>query len=147
MVANKRLLLAFSTTVFVAGFALGSVLQPWEGVRAQSTSRVFELRTYTAPEGKLDALLARFRDHTMQLFQKHGITNIGYWTPKDAPLSENTLIYIIAHRNREAAKTSWDNFRSDPEWRKVSAESQVDGRIVSNVESVFMEATDYSPMK
>ena len=70
-----------------------------------------------------------------------------YFAPTDAPLSENTLIYFISHASREAATTSWEAFRSDPEWQKVSADSQVDGRIVSNVESVFLVPTDYSPMK
>ena len=115
-------------------------------MNAQS-DRVFELRTYTAPEGKLDNLHARFRDHTMRIFERHGITNVGYWAPQDEPLSENTLIYIIAHESRGAATESWASFRADPEWQKVSRESQVDGRIVSNVEGVFMKATDYSPMK
>ena len=147
MVINTRRLLAVSTAVFAAGFVLGGLVPPWDGVQAQSGDRVFELRTYTAPEGKLPNLQARFRDHTMRIFEKHGITNVGYWVPQDAPLSESTLIYIIAHEDREAAKASWDDFRNDPEWQKVSRESQVDGRIVSNVESVFMDATGYSPLK
>ena len=146
MATNKRFLIVFSATVFIAGFALGSLVQPWGVVNAQS-DRVFELRTYTAPEGKLDNLHARFRDHTMRIFEKHGMTNVGYWAPQDEPLSENTLIYIISHENREAATESWASFRDDPEWQKVSRESQVDGRIVSNVERVFMKVTDYSPMK
>ena len=147
MVIDTRRLLAVSTAVFVAGFVFGGLVQPWDDVHAQSGNRIFELRTYTAPDGKLPNLQARFRDHTMRIFEKHGITNIGYWVPQDAPLSENTLIYIIAHEDRDAAKTSWDSFRNDPEWQRVSRESQVDGRIVSNVESVFMDAADYSPLK
>jgi hypothetical protein len=75
------------------------------------------------------------------------MTNIGYWTPQDEPRSQNTLIYIIAHPSREAAKASWAAFAADPEWKKVSAESQVNGRIVEKVESVFLNATDYSPLK
>src|SRR6266498_318485 len=86
-------------------------------------NRVFEMRTYTTNEGKLDALLARFRDHTTRLFEKHGMTNIGYWVPKDEPLSKNTLVYILAYPSREAAKKSWDAFRSDPDWQKVQKES------------------------
>lgn len=113
---------------------------------AQNT-RVFELRTYTTYEGKLDALKARFRDHTMTIFQKHGMTNIGYWTPVEEPRSQNTLIYIISHASREAAKKNWDEFRSDPEWQKVAKESEANGKIVSKVESVFMNATDFSPLK
>lgn len=132
--------------VFVAGFVLGNALQPTP-VAAQTGGRVFELRTYTASEGKLDALHARFRDHTVQIFQKHGMTNVGYWSPQDAPLAQNTLIYILAHSSREAAKKSWDAFRQDPEWQRAQKESEVNGRLTTKVESVFMNATDYSPMK
>lgn len=105
---------------------------------------LYELRTYTSPEGKLDALNARFRNHTMALFAKHGMKNIAYWTPTDKP---NTLIYVIAHKDLDAAKASWAGFRNDPEWKKVAEETQRDGKIVDKVESVYMKATDYSPMK
>jgi len=144
MLTNKRLLLG-SILVFVCGLVLGNMLP---GIaHAQSAQRVFEIRTYTAPEGKLDALHARFRDHTLRIFQKHGMTSIGYFKPQDAPLSQNTLIYVLAHPSREAAKKAWADFQADPEWQKVSAESQVNGRIVTKVESVFADPADYSPMK
>jgi NIPSNAP len=134
--------LAFTVVIFVGGFVAGNV------ARAQSDSKkVFELRTYTAPEGKLVDLHKRFRDHTRGIFDKHGMKSIGYWTPQDAPNSENTLIYILEHPSRDEAKKHWAEFQADPEWQKVSAESQVNGRIVSKVESVFMEPTDYSPIK
>ena len=132
--------------MLAAGFAAGN-LTSRATVQAQAANRVFELRTYTAPEGKLTELHKRFREHTMRIFQKHGMTNIGYWQPQDEPRAANTLIYIIAHPSREAAKASWAAFSADPEWKKVSAESQVNGRIVEKVESVFMNATDYSPLK
>lgn len=147
MTYSRRCLLVVSAAIFAAGFLLGGWVQPLSSARAQMKGRVFELRTYTTNEGKLPNLNARFRDHTMRIFDKHGMTNIGYWTPVDAPASENTLIYIIAHPDRETASASWQAFRDDPEWQKVSEESQVDGRIVAKVESVFMEATDYSPLK
>ncbi len=135
--------------LFALGFWLGRVgnhtLQT--SVDAQSKGRVFELRTYTTEAGKLDALLARFRNHTVKLFEKHGMTNIGYWVPQDEPLSQNTLIYVLAHPNREAAKKNWDAFRNDPEWKKVRDESEAGGKIVNKVESVFMDATDFSLMK
>jgi hypothetical protein len=83
----------------------------------------------------------------MRIFKKHGMESVGYWQPQDAPDSQNTLIYIISHQSREAAKKNWADFQADPEWQKVSAESQVNGRIVSKVVSVFMDSTDYSPMK
>ena len=147
MVARKWFLFACVVAVFGAGFVLGSTTRGAQVVQAQSAIRVFELRTYTASEGKLDALQARFRDHTVSLFERHGMTNIGYWTPQDRPNASNTLIYIIAHNSREAAETSWQNFREDPEWQRVSRDSQLEGRIVSNVESVFLDPTDYSPMQ
>lgn len=117
------------------------------GMSAQSSGRVYELRTYTCNEGKLEALQKRFREHTTKIFERHGMKNIGYWVPQDAPRSQNTLIYIIAHESRDAAKKNWDDFRKDPEWQKVQTESEAGGKIVSKVESVFMDATDYSPMK
>ena len=136
-----------ATLIFAAGVAAGSLLQPASVLRAQGDHRVFELRTYTTPEGKLGNLHARFRDHTRRIFEKHGMTSIGYWVPQDAPLHDNTLIYIISHASREAAKKNWADFGADPEWKKVSEESQRDGRIVSKVESVFMDPADYSAIK
>ena len=141
MLTKKPALFAAAMAVFVGGFVLGNV------VRAQSEKKVFEMRTYTAPEGKLADLDKRFRDHTMRIFKKHGMESVGYWHPQDAPDSQNTLIYIISHSSREAAKKNWADFGADPEWQKVSAESQVNGRIVSKVVSVFMDATDYSQLK
>ncbi len=114
---------------------------------AQTGGRVFEIRTYTTNEGKLEALKTRFRDHTIQIFEKHGMKNVGYWVPQDAPLSHNTLIYIISHASREQAKKNWDDFRNDPEWKKVAADSEKDGKIVAKVESVYMDAADFSPLK
>jgi len=125
-----------------AGFWLGRTTS----VEAQS-KRVFEIRTYTAHEGKLEALHARFRNHTLKLFEKHGMTNIGYWKPADEPLAKDTLIYIVSHPSREAAKKAWDAFRADPAWQKVRTESEAGEAIVKKVESVFLEAVDYSPMK
>jgi len=107
---------------------------------------VYELRTYTTHPGKLDNLNARFRNHTVQLFKKHGIESVGYWVPTDEKKSKNTLIYVIRHKSRDAAKNSWQAFLADPEWKKVARESQVDGQILSKrPESVYMQATDYSP--
>ena len=109
---------------------------------------VFELRTYTTNEDKLKGLDSRFRDHTMKLFEKHGIKNVAYWHPTDKPASENQLIYIIRHDSREAAGKSWKAFGSDPEWKKVARESQKDGRFLSKrPESVYMKSTDYSAIK
>jgi hypothetical protein len=136
-----------STLVLLAiGFALGSWHQS-SIVHGQNAGRVFELRTYTAPDGKLPELQARFRNHTMRIFERHGMKNVGYWVPQDAPTKDNTLIYIISHESREAAKKSWAAFGADPEWQKVAKESQMNGKIVAGITSVYMDATDYSPIK
>jgi hypothetical protein len=110
-------------------------------------ARVFEIRTYYTLPGRLDALNKRFREHTMKLFEKHGMTNIGYWVPQDSPARENTLIYVISHASREQAKANWAAFIADPEWQKVAADPQKDGKIIEKIESVFVDATDYSPLK
>jgi hypothetical protein len=115
--------------------------------QAQAADRVFELRTYTCVDGRLDALKARFREHTTKLFEKHGMTNIAYWVPQDGPTSKNTLIYVLAHKDRESAKKNWDEFRTDPEWVKARTESEASGKIVDHVVSVFMDPTDFSAMK
>ncbi len=112
--------------------------------KKESAPLLYELRTYYAPEGKIDDLNARFRNHTLALFEKHGMKNIMYWTPVDKP---NTLIYVIAHKDKAAADASWAAFRADPVWQKVAEETQKNGKIVDKVESVYMMATDYSPIK
>jgi hypothetical protein len=147
MIENHHRLTALSIGMLAAGFALGAALRPGSVVSAQSQKRVFEIRTYTANEGKLLDLHARFRNHTLRFFEKHGMKNVGYWSPQDAPLSQNTLIYVISHDSREAAKANWDSFRQDPEWVKVQTESEANGKLVAKVDSIFMDATDYSPMK
>ena len=109
--------------------------------------RIFELRTYTAPDGKLPELEARFRNHTARLFERHGMTNVGYWIPTDSVLSKNTIIYILAYPSREAARVSWAAFGRDPDWQKVRRESEANGPIVSRVTSVFMTPTDFSAIR
>jgi len=109
-----------------------------------SDDRIYELRTYTTHPGKLDELHKRFQNHTVQLFAKHGMVNVGYWTPVD---QENTLIYILSHNSKEAAEKSWDNFVNDPVWQEAYQESRADGPLVQNVESVFMKATPYSQIR
>ena len=138
--------IASAVTLLIVGFGFGAFYSA-QAAQAQAANRVYELRTYTAPEGKLPELQKRFRDHTLRIFEKHGMKNVGYWVPQDAPAKDNTLIYIISHASRDAAKKSWADFGADPEWKKVAAESQVNGRILSGVVSVYMDPADYSPMK
>jgi hypothetical protein len=112
---------------------------------AEPDTKLYEMRTYTATPGKLDALHARFRDHTLTLFEKHGMTNVGYFVPADN--KENKLIYFIAHKDQAARTKSFADFGRDPEWTKAVAESQKDGSLTvkGGVESVLLNVTDYSP--
>jgi hypothetical protein len=112
---------------------------------AESATTVYELRVYHTFEGKLDGLLRRFREHTMQLFEKHGIKNVAYWIPTDDPLKGKTLFYIIAHPSREAATANWKSFGDDPEWQSVQQKSEANGKLVEKVESTFLTLTDFSP--
>jgi hypothetical protein len=114
---------------------------------ALAQNRVYELRTYTCHDGKLEALKARFRDHTIAIFKRHGMESIGYWVPQDPEKSKNTLIYILAHPSLEAARKNWAAFQSDPEWVKARAESEAAGPIVQKVESVYMDPTEFSALK
>jgi hypothetical protein len=109
---------------------------------APRDSRLFELRTYHAEPGKLDALLARFRDHTCKLFEKHGMTNVGYWVPVENP--DRLLIYLLAYPDRAARDASWKGFLGDEAWKKAAAASEVDGKLVAKIESLFLTTTDFS---
>lgn len=114
---------------------------------SKEDARFFEMRTYITNPGKMPNLHARFRDHTCKLFEKHGITNIGYWSPTTGDNAENTLVYILAFPSKEAREKSWKDFGADPDWVKAKAESEKDGVLVSKVISVFMTGTDYSAIK
>jgi hypothetical protein len=113
---------------------------------AAPDTRVFELRTYTATPGNLDKVLARFRDHTCKIFERHGMENIGYFVPTDPKEGANDkLVYLIAHKSREAATANWKEFNADPEWQEVRKASEEKGKIVLKTESVFLATTDFSP--
>ena len=112
---------------------------------AQPPNHVYELRTYHAMPGKLPDLESRFRDHTIEIFNRHHMKSVGYWIPQDN--KDNVLIYILEYPSREEATKSWAAFRSDPEWQKVSKASELNGKLVDHVDSVFMNPADYSPMK
>ena len=138
------------TIMLIAAAVLGSLFAsaPARAADDAKTERFFELRKYTAPEGKLDALQARFRDHTNALFRKHGMEIIGFWVPTDEKQgARNTLIYILAYPSREVREASWKAFNADPEWQAARKESERNGKLVDKVESVYMKPTDYSPMK
>jgi hypothetical protein len=107
-------------------------------------ARVYEMRTYYANPGKLDALHKRFRDHTLALFAKHGIESIGYWTPVDN--ADNKLVFLLAYPSRDAREKSWKAFMDDPAWKKAFEDSHKDGPLVARFESLFLQATDYSPV-
>jgi hypothetical protein len=129
-----------AAVLVLAGYAVGRASQP-------APSHVYELRTYTATEGKLDAVNARFRDHTRRIFERHNIKSVGYWTPSEGALAGKTLVYIVEHASRDEATRNWAAFRADPEWQKVKAESEAAGPIVAKVDSVYMTPTEYSALK
>ena len=135
--------------VFAAGYLAGNANNPNGGglAYAQGQTQVYELRTYTMKEGKSATVINRFRDYTARLFAKHGMVNVGYFTPDDAPLSQNTLIYILAYPSREAAQKSWDTFRKDPEWLQEKALSEASGPLIDKITSVYMNSTSFSALK
>ncbi len=133
---NNCYFLAAAAFMFAAVSALSAA-------DTANDSRCYELRVYTAAEGKLDALQTRFREHTCKLFEKHGMTNVGYWTPLENP--DHKLYYILAYPSREARETSWKEFMADPDWQTAQAASEKDGKLVTHVDSSFLHATDFSP--
>ena len=147
MLKTKQRKMTAALVIFSLGVITGNFGQYVSDADAQSSNRVFELRTYTTLPGRLDALHSRFEDHTIRIFERHGMMNIGYFSPQDAPLADNTLIYMLAHDSRAAADASWAAFSADPEWQKVAAASQVDGRIIEKLERVYLDPTRFSQMK
>jgi hypothetical protein len=109
------------------------------------TAMVYELRVYHASPGKMGDLLARFRDHTVKLFDRHGMKSVAYWNPVDEPEKSNTLIYILQHPSREAAAANWKAFQDDPEWKIVKEKSEANGKLTVKIDSTFLELTDFSP--
>ena len=147
MLKNYRIVIFLGLVSFGLGLIIGGATQFTNVAEAQIPDRAFELRTYTTHPGRLEELHSRFSDHTVSLFERHGMTNIGYFQPSDLPLAANTLVYLLAHDSRETAEASWDAFRKDPEWLSAAEESRRNGRLIQNVDSVFLEATHYSMMK
>jgi len=112
-----------------------------------SPQHVYELRLYQVMDGKMDALIARFGDHTNAIFTRHHMKSVGFWRPQDAPFSEDLFVYILQHPSREEAKKNWAAFQADPEWQKVKAESEINGPLVKHIDSYFMDPTSYSAIR
>jgi hypothetical protein len=131
------------------GMGAAMMMSAASGLEAQSagvkSDVVYELRVYHTYDGKLDSLLTRFREHTITIFNRHGMKSIVYWVPTDEPLKGRTLFYVLEHPSREAATENWKTFREDPEWVKVSTESEANGKLVEKVDSTFLTRTDFSP--
>jgi hypothetical protein len=127
------------TTAFLAGMMFAAMCL----TVAAADSRLFEMRTYYAAPGKLENLHARFRNHTMRLFEKHGMTNLGYWVPIENP--EQKLIYVLAYPDRDAREVAWKSFSNDADWKKAQSDSEKEGKLVARVEQLFLAPTDYSP--
>src|SRR5262245_36959634 len=108
---------------------------------------VYELRLYHAKEGKMDALKARFAEHTDAIFQRHGMRSIGYWSPEDAPDSRSLFIYILEHPSRQEAEKNWAAFQADPDWQKVKAESEANGPLVDDTDRYFLDAPPFSALR
>lgn len=144
---SERFLIALVCTMIMAWALAPALAQGAENPPAGA--RFFELRTYTAAPGKLDALLARFRDHTNALFEKHGMTIIGFWVPTDEKRSKNTLIYILAYPSSQAREEAWRAFAADPDWVAAKNASEKNGPLLvkNGVESSYMTPTDFSPIK
>ena len=115
--------------------------------QSKPSQRTYELRMYHVNENKMDALVARFRGHTDALFKKHNMKSIGYWVPEDAPNSQNLFIYVLEHPSRAQAEKNWAEFQADPEWKKVKAESEMQGPLVDHIDRFFMDPTSFSALK
>ena len=113
--------------------------------QAQPPNHVFEYRKYYAMPGKLPDLKARFRNHTIEIFNRHNMKSVGYWVPQDN--KDYALIYMLQHPSKEEATKNWAAFHADPEWLRVSKDSEANGKLVDHVDSVYMDPTDFSPMK
>ena len=135
-------ILSISSISLIVGLGAGT----FYSTSAQN-QKVFELRTYQATPGNLGNLHARFRDHTIRIFRKHGMEIVGFWSPTSEEARADILVYLLAHGSQDAADASWQAFGADPEWASVAEESNKNGQILAGVERKYMVATDYSPMK
>jgi len=135
---------SYVVTFFFGVLAMGALSMFGGSDRSQ---HVYELRMYHVNPGKMDALIARFGDHTDAIFRRHNMKSIAYWRPEDAPNSENLFIYVLEHPSREDAKKNWQAFQDDPEWKKIKAETEAAGPLASHIDSYFMDPTSFSALK
>jgi hypothetical protein len=142
---KRRTLLQAIPVATLLPTSLWAAAQQDSGNPAHAEAGVYELRIYHAAPGKLSDLQSRFREHTIKIFDRHGIKSIAYWTPLDEPEKSNTLIYILQHPSREAAAANWKSFQDDPEWKNVKEKSEANGKLVEKVDSTYMALTDFSP--
>ena len=136
---------ALSLLWFIGGAAVTLGLSNIGG--SKNSQHVYELRLYRVNEGKMDALIARFGDHTDAIFKRHNMKSIGFWRPQDEPYSQNLFVYILEHPSREEARKNWAEFQTDPEWKKVKADSETNGALANHIDSYFMDPTSFSALK
>ena len=136
---------ASSVLSFIAGALITLVGTILAG--SGSSQHVYELRLYHVNEGKMEALVSRFGEHTDAIFKRHDMKSIGYWVPEDAPHSQDLFIYILEHPSREEATKNWAAFQADPEWKKVKASSETNGPLANHIDSYFMDPTSFSGLK
>jgi hypothetical protein len=122
-----------------------SIRESESGSANTPSTTVYELRVYHAAVGKLQELLARFREHTLSIFERHHMKTLAFWTPTDEPQKNDTLVYILVHPSREAATANWKSFQDDPEWKAVKAKSEEHGSLVDKVDSTYLAMTEFSP--
>ncbi len=115
-----------------------------QGDTMAESAKVYELRIYHVVPGKLEDLVARFRDHTDGLFAKHGIKSVAYWTALDEPAKSSTFFYILEHPSREAAAANWKAFQDDPDWKAAKTKSEENGKLVESIDSTYLRLTDFS---
>ena len=140
---RRTLLQAIPVATFLASPLWSS--SPRDDANPQPSTGVYELRVYHAAPGKLPDLLARFRDHTIKLFDRHGMKSLAFWTPIDEPAKNDTLVYILYHPSREAAAANWKAFQDDPEWKSVKDKSEANGKLTEKIDSTYLALTDFSP--
>ncbi len=143
---NRYTIFAIALIALATGLGLGLAAAPAVG-QTEKTGMVYELRSYYVHPGKDSDIHKRFREHTMAIFEKHEMTNIGYWSPAEPKEGDPALVYIVAHASRAQADVNWKAFATDPEWLAVQKESEANGKIVAKVERMYLNSTDYSQLK